>query len=761
MVGKKIRCRQCARVFVVEAGDAASSSSSTMGRSASSLTGSTLSGTGSHAGLTGSQAGQRSGVGGTTVITRPRVGQAASPAARPAAARLSAAPLPGEFQPFPGSEIVEAWLPLALSLIAAVWVPAESISSNNTGAAWPAVLRIALFAAVYFLLVVPVTLYAVKAVFQRKRRALPPQPVWRVIATFLFPATLAYVFSSLSGVTGFVVGALLGLIVVAMAFWLLFRLDPQETANVYAVVGSTCFGTLVLGMLIFIGAGALMNRAMISSHSAGEYKENPLGPTLAWTVPAKHEVKQSQSTDHDDSTSAPSTASGQPSPTPAPAAPQPAQPVAAPANTSNTNTAAAPASPPPVANADAAPSSPTVSAAPDGTVPGEDPDMDPALRQGLFGTGTPAVEGDPFIQGIQNAKLKWVKWVYRPADQGIYEQTLSPMVPSPFVAMFRPSGIGGRTIECCRLAPLYRAMGAIPVSEDGTDTASATGRYALTDDGAALLRLTNSANPKVEILPFRGAGGAVNLTLPAEFTKPGTDPGLITPELLGALPGRRFLVRWSNADQTFVQLYDLQSTGAPRLSLKLGQNFWPNVYAVSPDGNWFAAPEREADRVFISVRSLSDAKTPVVLLPTDGAVDNVHRDPVGIAFSPDSSRMAVLLEHGTDGLIRSWLMAGELPQANAACKVPAAEEMLGQQKGRPFDWMAGGKWLVHGRTVIDAGTGATFGTLTDGVVTGQQLADDHTAYLNYLGTDGHPHMAVVKFNPAALSGKEPAAAAKK
>jgi hypothetical protein len=679
-------------------------------------------------------------------MTRPRVGQAG---ARPAPVKPAAAPAPGEFQSFPGSQIIEAWMPLGLCLVAAVWVPAESFSSNNTGAAWAALVRIALFAAIYFLLVSPVTFYAVKSVFQRKRRALPPEARWRVIATFLFPATLAYVFSSLSGITGFVVGALLGLIVVAMVFWLLFRLDPQETANVYAVVGGTCFGTLVLGMLIYMGAGALLNRAMIAQNAARDFKENPLGPTLAWAVPAKPEVKQPRTTGGDDSPLAPATVSAQPNQTSAPAAPPSAQPVATPANTTNANTVAAPASPTSATNADSVQSSATA----DGAAPGEDPDMDPALRQGLFGTGTPAVEGDPFIQGIQNAKLKWVKWVYRPADQGIYEQTLSPMVPSPFVAMFRPSGIGGRTIECCRLAPLYRGMGAIPVSDDGTDTASATGRFAVTDDGTALLRLTNSANPKLEILPFRGAGGAVNLTVPAEFTKPGTDPGLITPELLGAVPGRRFLVRWSNADQTFVQLYDLQSTGTPRLSLKLGQNYWPNVYAVSPDGNWFAAPEREADRTFIAVRSLSNAKTPVVLFPTDEAVDNVRRDPVGIAFSPDSSRMAVLLEHGTDGLIRSWLMAGELPEANAACKVPAAEEMLGQQKGRRFDWMAGGKWLVHGRMVIDAATGATFGTLTDGVVTGQQLADDHTAYLNYLGTDGHPHMAVVKFNPAALSGK--------
>lgn len=752
MVGKKIRCRQCSRVFAVESAEASSSSSSTSGRASSSLTGSTMG---------GSQAGQRSAVGGTTVLTRPRVQQAASAAARTGASakalRASAALDASEFLVFPGSEILEKWLPWVLCLVALVWVPVESITSNHSGAAWGSLLRIALFAGVYFLLVAPVTFYAVKARFDKRRLHLPDNARWSIIATFLFPATLACVFSTLGGITGFIVGALLGLLIVSMVFWLLFRLDPQELANAYAVVGGTCLGTMVLGMLIFMGVGALLNQALMASSSGRQFKENPLGPQFVWTMPAKHLTEPAGEARRDASPSVPPTPSVQPNPAPVPAVPPPEPQPVAPANTSATG--AVPAPPAAVANAGST-QAPTNSAATDGTVAGEDPDMDPALRQGLFGGGAPAVEGDPFITGIQNAKLPWVKWVYRPADQGIYDQTLSPLVPSPSVAMFRPSGIGGRTIESCRLAPVYRAMGAIPVSDDGADTAAAAGRYALTDDGTALLRLTNAAIAKVEILPFRGAGGSVTLTVPAEFTKPGTDPGLITPELLGATPGRRFLVRWSNADETIVQLYDLQSTGNPKLSLRLGQSYWPNVYAVSPDGAWFASPEREADRTFIAVRSLSNATTPLVLFPTDGSVDNVRREPVGIAFSPDSSRIGVLLEKGTDGLIRSWMMAGELPLANAALKAPAPDEMLGQQKGRAFDWMAGGKWLVHGRTVIDAATGATFGTLSDGVVTGQQMADDHTAYLNYIGTDGHPHMAVVKFNPAALSAKGPGGAAK-
>ena len=744
MVGKKIRCRTCARVFVVESREAASSSSSTMA-----------------SGFTKSRAGQNvAGAGGsaagvTTVLSRPKttkehVGPAAAAApsspAPPPARRTARPPInrsmprPSEPQPFQGSEILEAWLPLGLCLIAAVWVPSLAFSDNHIGAAWAALLRIAMFAAIYFLLVAPITFFALKKSFLRMRRFLPPQPRWRVISTFIFPATLAYVFSMLNGGVGFLTGALLGLVFMSIVFWLMFRLEPQETANVYAVVGGTFFGACVLGMLLLIGVNAALNR-MVSANSGSDLRESPLGPQFAWTQPAAAPTKVDSSRHEraDSSTS-------NDSPTPQPSSPDPTAP-AAPHPEATPQAPGTPGQPAVKTDSQGAP------AMADGTTPGEDPDLDPALKSGLFGGGG-VVEGDPLVKGIQDAKLPWVKWVYRPADQGIYEQTLGPVVTSPFVAMFRLPGIGGRTVECCRLTPLYRGMGAIPLGDEGsTDAVAVTGRYAITEDGAALLRLTNAAAPKVEILPFRGPGGSVTLATPPDFAR--ADAALVTPELLGTTPGRHFLIRWASGDLTVIQLYDFNSAGGPKLSLKLGQNDWPAVYAISPDGSRFAAPEREADRTFIAVRSLTNSAAAPMLFPASASAEKARQEPTGISFSPDGSRMAALFERGTDGTVSAWTVADELRLSEGVCKVPSADEMLGQVKGRAFDWIAGGKWLVHGRTLMDATTGAISGSLTDQVVTAQQMADDHTVYLSYLGPDGHPHMAVVKFNPAALTAPPP------
>lgn len=718
MIGKKIRCRQCTQVFVVQLPDG-SSAGSTMGRGASRVM----------------AAAQGSG---SPVMTRPAPPRAAAAAAIPLR-KPAADPFglrPSEPQPFPASIALEAWIPLGLCAASTVWVVTETFSDNRSGAAWAPIVRILAFAAVFFLLAVPAALFAAKKTFKQKRWAMPPSALYRTIATFILPATLAYIFSMLSGIVGFVLGSLVGLAVVAIVFWLLFRLDAQETANAYAIVGGTYFGASAIGAVLLALLAMGINRGMAGAKPPTDLKENPLGPQFVWTPPAPSVVPARITTPDDSAPSTPEQIT--PSPLPQPVAPS--SPAGSPAQTAVTNTTNGNSEPDPSKSTSA------------------DDEIDPS-RSKLFGGSGPGTEGDPFVKSIQDAKLPWVRWVFRPSDQGIYEQSLSPLTPSTVVALFRLPGIGGRTVECCRLTPTYRGLGALPLGDEGADSTATTGRYAIAEDGSALLRLTNSATPKVEVLAFRGAGGSVSLSLPPEFPK-SSDAVPATPELLGALPGRRFIVRWTSGDQSDLQVYDFQSTtGKPRMNIKLGQSDWPNVFGVSPDGNSFAIAEREAEHTYIVSRSLTTTTSPPKLFDTAGSQDKTQRDIAGIAFSADGSRLAALTEHGTDGLVKSWLVEGEHQLAEGTCKVPSADEMLGQIKGRSFDWVTDSKWLIHGRSVLDAATGAPFGTLTDQIVTAQQMADDHTAYLSYLGIDGHPHIAVVKFNPAAFnsSGSKPAA----
>lgn len=715
LVGKRIRCRQCAQVFLVESPDGASSSS-TLGRE-------------------GSRAGR--GVATARVaasVNRPLVERTTLRATVPNPVGSG----PAEAQVFPARALLEGWIPLVLCVISVGWIVAEVFSDNHSGAGWTPIVRLLGFAAAYFMLAVPLTFVATKKTLKRIGRGMPPSLGYRVIATFIFPATLAYVFSTFGGLIGFVLGSLIGLAVAAVVLWLLLRLEPQETANAFAVVGGTYFGASAAGAAMLVLLGILINQSLAGPKSTTQLHENPLGSQFAWTPPAAAPNVAVHNKASDNA----------PSPEAVPTGPTASQqPSSATQQQATPSTPAAPQ--PQITRAD-------TSATGNVDIPkpaSDDNDPDPEIRSGLFGNGA-ADLSDPFVKGVADAKLPWVRWVYRPSEQGIYEQSLTPLTPSVVVAFFRLPGIGGRTIESCRLMPTYRGLGALPLGDEGTDATATAGRYAITDDGATLLKITNANAAKVEVLPFRGPGGSVPLEVPADFAK-SSDSLPATPELLGALPGRRFMVRWTGGDQSQLQVYEFQSSGGKlQTTVRLGQSDWPNVFGVSNDGNLFAIAEREAEQNYIVVRNLTGAAFPPMLFDLSDGQDKARWDCTGIAFSPGGSKIAALLEHGTEGKVRAWQVVGEHEFSGGNCKVPSGDEMLGQLKGRAFDWLTEGKWLVHGRTVLDATTGGLFGTLTDQVVTSQQMADDHTAYLSYLGADGHPHVAVVKFKPAALNAPQ-------
>jgi DNA-directed RNA polymerase subunit RPC12/RpoP len=728
MVGKRIRCRQCSHIFLVEANQ--SSSSSTMGRSASSVT--------------KSPAVEGAGGSSAVVASPPRPKRTAPPAAPLAAA----APVTkygwreSVPQPFPMSVLLEGWAPMAMGLIALIWVPAQTIGDNRSGLAWAPVVRIASFLAVYLLLVVPLTHLSIKHSFKSLRRVLPLNPLMRVATTFALPAIFAYSFSMLTGMFGFVLGCLLGLAVASVIFWLMFRLDVEEMAIPYAVAGGTFFGSALLGAFLLIGAATALNSAMVSEKSTDGIRENPLGPQFAWVVPPAPDAKPTPTTDTKSGTATDANASTPSTPTSPDAQPGSPTPPSA-----------------PDASAPVTPADPSATAAmPAG--PGSSPAVQSTNNSGSTGRPAPLFEiepgpadSDPFVVSIVNAHLPFVKTAYRPADQGIYEEAISPVTPSPFAGLIRIPGIGGRTIECCRLAPVYHGMGSLPLADEGNETSGSNGLRALTPDGTVLLRLANNVVPQVDILPFAGLGSNVLLSAPEGLAKPADGAPPAVPELLGALPGNRFLLRWNTPEHSVLQLYHYGGAEAEApLTIRLGHSDSPGVFAVSSDGNWFGITEREADKPALALYKLTNPPSSPAMLPIETLQDTGDWEVAGIAFSRNGTKVGVLIEQGTKGAIRSWVIDGGARSAEATCTVPSANEMLGQIRGRAFHWLTNDAWLVHGRTVIDANTGSSIGALTTELVSGQQMADDRTAYLSYLGRDGHPHMAVVRFNTALLSG---------
>src|SRR6185312_9571414 len=130
LVGKRIRCRGCQHVFQIGApADAPVHAAAAEGAEgeAGDAGDAPLSPEASHVGSSDLQK-TREGV----VVPPSKDGNAYEEAG----ASLSAMLRPSVPQQFPGSAIVEAWLPLGLGLISAVWVISQTFGSNQTGRAW-------------------------------------------------------------------------------------------------------------------------------------------------------------------------------------------------------------------------------------------------------------------------------------------------------------------------------------------------------------------------------------------------------------------------------------------------------------------------------------------------------------------------------------------------------------------------------------------------------------------------------------------------
>lgn len=730
LVGKRIRCRQCAQIFTV--GAPAETSALVMAGAAVEADG-----TAPVATADGSDT--------AAVVLVPRQPADDDPIA---AAHFEDDRTPlraSRPQQFPGSQILEAWLPLALGLIAVIWCASETFTENHTGKGWVPLLRMAAVVALYMLLIVPVTLTAVRKQFARAGRALPPSTMQRVAVTFALPVTLAYVFWLVSGgIPAVITGLVLGLVLMAAVFWLLFRLDAEECATSYAIVGGVFLAATVVAVGLLCGANFLLNRAMMASHATA-FKESPLGTALAWQVPSPEPAKIRSRPGR--STDAGTVADASPQTPDAGPTEQPVRsslPVPGRTSEPPDHSSVAFTFPRPLPTTSPLTTSPTA----------DETDLDSGVSE-LFGPAGPPSLSDAFMESIQQAKLPWVQRVYRPADEGVFEDSLAPITPSPYIGLVRMAGVGGKMLECCRLTPWFRGVGGVPMSADGSDSPSFSGRCALSSDGKFLLRLTTDPGPQVKVVPFHGAERAIVLTPPkaAETSRAAREDTLLTPELLGALPRQRFVVRWSRTGKWILQVYSLAAPDdKPSPTEIQGEGDSNSVYAVSADGNWFATVIERPDNSVVAVYSLTIADAKPKALSLTGIADPAQWEWSGLAFSPDGAKIAAMLERDTDGIIRSWTIATGRPAGSGSCKVPSADERLGHARGRLFDCLADNIWLAAGRTLLDAASGRVLGTLTSDVVISQQVADAHTVYLSYALGEGGRHVAVVKLDTEALNG---------
>jgi hypothetical protein len=706
MIGRKMRCKACASVFAIEAPtqEPSLSASSVAGVESQILSASDLTGT--------------------------RRAEPVPPAPPPApeeddAPMAEEKPLrkPSIPQDFPGALVVEAWLPLGLGVISAGWVISQTFGANNTGLGWVPVLRLGVVALLYLALVVPLTYKAVVVSFRGMRRLLPPSPGMRTVMTFALPAAFGYeMWQASGGAIGFFMGLILGLALMAVVYWLLFRLNPEEAANSYAKVAGTFLAGCAVSALILVGANAVLNKAMISEHGGSILKESPLGEPLAWNwqEPAPAPVRP---TDRQVAT------------------PQPEQAVPQPKPSTPVNTQVA---------VTTEPSTPVAVATETTVRENVEPVVNPPKQDKSTVFVNP--DDDSFTDSIRKNNFPWVKSITRADGQATFDYTVSSSGQSQFIGLVKSDGAKGRTVM---LAPMSAAVP--PFQDDLNEDATFGARYVLTNDGKALIHL--KADNMVEVI---ATAENRHETIPLEMPH-STVP--LRPTLVGTSKGTTFVVRWAapQATEQYVYRYDyLTKMKLSKATIPKDPFTTPAVCAVSDSESspilyaWLSQFPGHAPMVkIVNLQANAASMTPrAATFPVDiGDVTLFERGE--LAFSPDASMVALVLEQGNTARVLAWGTGNPVnsPGVRVTCACPSA---TGHVRGPSVRWINRAFFVVYGRNVVGGVKHGIVGNLsdTDTLITGEQTTPDNKLYVSYMMPDTHLHLAAIEFDPHELNNAQ-------
>jgi hypothetical protein len=240
----------------------------------------------------------------------------------------------------------------------------------------------------------------------------------------------------------------------------------------------------------------------------------------------------------------------------------------------------------------------------------------------------------------------------------------------------------------------------------------------------------------------------------AETSRDGTSLDLDrnngTPHLLGFLDADRFLIRWERGTKHGLEVWDA-TAGKSRRRIDLPDHEpTPTNEAVSPDGKLFAHAVRADGANQLVLQQLLVGKPrvlPITALDTRWSIR-----PAGIAFSPDSTKVAVLFAHQGDALVLVWNVRGGKPIAEII--VPTAVKAIRSPDGQParsLDWVAGGNaLLVCGTLILDAGTGDLIAELDAANVVGQSAGEGNVFRVVTARANSAGAMVVVELDPAEL-----------
>lgn len=608
---------------------------------------------------------------------------------------------------FPGSHVLDQWLPLVLVIISLAWLAYQIFNSLDKDPPWVGVVRMLVLLLAYSGIVFPLCLKGVRMGARKMNYDLPSGTPWRAYATFLLPVTIGcVVWLSSQSVPGFVFGTMLGLIVALPVMWLLFRIR-QDDAPVSLGYGAAAFGAAVLvSAIILVVLNLIVLGVIRGTHSQQTLAMSPFGPNFAWDVVEavdKPTVKKSAVAKNTgpkkNEPIAPTTKVSLDAPAPAgdTMTTRPSQvlkagevPAAAATRTSEPPT----------------PAPGNVAAGSTGQ-PGET-----GANPGSATTSPSSAYGPIVAEAVERMSAQT-------------NSILQPLMKGGAVAVIKESDRPNEDVVELWDATNWKPLRAKAFARPGTGFAN----YQLSSDGALLARLTDFPSKATQTYSF--ADNSI-LQPPIKIA-----PQQPTPYLAGFVaPGQLLMFNVGATPVSTVEIWDVKR-GARLKKIEIaGLRSEAGSYSISRDGKLLAVVVRDdagpADAPGrLEVWNLTTGKM-TRRITIDELQWNAGIRPSGISFNDEATKIALLFEHQGQGLFLCWGNAADIPihqYVYPGGLIPQGAN-IGAFQGASFALVDdGGAWIIYGATVFDSATGLTLGDLKIKDVISQKVVSRDTLML--------------------------------
>ncbi len=610
---------------------------------------------------------------------------------------------------FPGAPIIDQWGPLLMILLGLGWLSLMAVRSNNTNESWVGTTRLGAYLFFGLCVAFPLVYLAIRVSSRKCRLMLPPMSSLRALGAISLSFAMAIVFWLSGESMGMLVaGTIMGLGILGVATWFFFRLQTQEISSVIGSAGAAFVGSIVITYLALMGINAILASSAKSS-GTNQLAISPMGPTFDWDVPVG--------------------AGHKPKPRVVAIVPPVTGPSTVPDNGTSTDTVLPPATVPSATTTAVVPTPPVIPA----TIP--TPPTPPVA------TTTGVVPKPPLhpVEAVPAALSPLVSKITTVADLGDFNQVIFPSGSGNVVAAVK-KGETEETVAFFSGSPLsMKGETKFEIEKELPHN------YCISPNGETLAHLTSF--PKLGVMLWNTTTNKELKVLPlnAERGKP---------ELLGFGVNDNVIVLWNTGQ--FMDVEAINSRANPpqsvvQLRLKMFDHSPANP-AISLDGRQMAVAtyiEKKGGLDLWDLTTTRKAEQRTCFVPL-----GTWATPLSITYAPVGGHLSAYFELEGKGVIYSFRTGDgglhhEFPYRTLPYPAGSSEKF----SGRTLEYLDANTWLLLGRPMIDTETGKVLGDLQIDDVRAQHVVDKETVLLHTQSAEGKNQLLEVKLKADVIAAK--------